>query len=46
MARAAAKAAKLTNPQWERFHDEITRQGITDFQELLRIAREIAARGM
>lgn len=39
-ARDAARCAGLSTPEeLERFHDEITGQGITDFDELVEIAK-------
>jgi hypothetical protein len=44
--KAAATAAGLNRGQRRQLHDAITGQGITDFQEILRIAKEIAGGGI
>jgi hypothetical protein len=43
MSRAAAQAAGLDKNQQQQFHRAISGQGITSFQELLSIARQIKA---
>ncbi|ANO52660.1 hypothetical protein BA177_17015 [Woeseia oceani] len=43
MARDAAKQAGLSREQQRIFHDEISGQGIDDYQQLLEIARDIKA---
>jgi hypothetical protein len=41
--RAAANAAKLSDDEREIFHDLISGQDITDYQELLEIAHSVKA---
>ena len=44
MANAAAREAGLNTPELrQKFHRAITGQGITSYQELLNIARQIKA---